>query len=145
MQDTSANAMTEVALGLSMAFFSLMIVALVSVSLPQSSSLESENLAPKINANRLQLEAQNQELTSDTAQERAFFLFYYEGTFYNQALEPTIPAQISTESPIVLAIAPNVNIEEALALQKVFGQKSIQITSMNQDWLTAVGSRSAGH
>jgi len=50
MQDTTTNAMTEVALGLSMAFFSLLIVTLLSMSVAKDNSANTtpENLLTEI-------------------------------------------------------------------------------------------------
>lgn len=42
MQDTTSSAMTEVALGLSMAFFALLIVALLSMSIPKEMTKGSD-------------------------------------------------------------------------------------------------------
>ena len=86
--DTSTQAMTEVALGLSMAFFSLLILALFSIGLPDSSTKRSTIIKQLMNSLTL---ADNNEKPSQnqTAESRKQqYAFYFNRQFYDKQLYP---------------------------------------------------------
>ena len=83
--DTSTQAMTEVALGLSMAFFSLLILALFSIGLPDSTQKEE----PSLTIDEQLTLADNNEKPSknQTAESRKQqYVFYFNQQFYDKQL-----------------------------------------------------------
>ena len=82
MQDTTSSAMTEVALGLSMAFFTLLIVSLLSMSLPTKTVISVDNLPDNIkitSAIDIQLKSTNKSDREHNLQ----LVFYFDDKFYD--------------------------------------------------------------
>lgn len=162
--DTNTQAMTEVALGLSMAFFSLLILALLSISAGNQSKSQSnvtssttekltsasqepsiqsdEQLLSMLNKNRLSLtDAKTTEQGSEggveAEQSKTTFIFYYKGQYYDTNLAPQSIDMVNPNKPTVVAVAPNLSFSEVMQVHQDFSAKEIQITAMDKNWLSA--------
>ena len=150
--DNNTQAMTEVALGLSMAFFSLLILALLSMTGEQISDLatteQSQNTEAMQAQNRLSLAEQaskttQQELSSSpVVQEQISFIFYYEGSYYDTALVEHSPSNVDPDKTTVVAVLPNLSFAEVMQVHKDFAHKAVQITAMDQNWEQAFKTKS---
>ena len=99
MQDTTSSAMTEVALGLSMAFFTLLIVSLLSMSIPTKTATPVAKLPEHIKKNSavdIKIASTNK---SDGKQEIQF-AFFFDDKFYDQSLAVRSIDSFSTEEKL---------------------------------------------
>lgn len=129
MQDTSSNALTEVALGLSMAFFALLVLALVSMVLPVEAgrlaqSAELASIKPKVSSHQ-----GTQQKDSE-----ALFLFYYDGKMVDQNMSPREFEAIASGRLVVLAIAPTTSFENIIHIQNSLSHVDLQLTKLPDTW-----------
>jgi len=136
--------MTEVALGLSMAFFSLLILALFSIGLPeqtqknqhlqkdQPSLAEDEQLKLASNS-----EKPSQERTSGNKKQQ--YAFYFNGQFYDKhlnRLDIDNFSRFETQQPLILAVQDSLPLIKIMALRKQINHPNLSITMLNQKWQT---------
>ena len=130
--DTSAQAMTEVALGLSMAFFALLIVALLSFQMPEQHSLASQTPVPDNTPQKnVQLQAQQSQpaRASDTQ-----FIFFYQGRFVDQQIKPVNINQLSDARPVVLAVEQSLSFAEVMSIRQQINHPNLSITLLSKQW-----------
>jgi len=138
MQDTTSSAMTEVALGLSMAFFTLLIVALLSMSVPHTvaviKTLETTNNTPKDLKNNTNIDIKvNNKARGDSSIQ---FLFYYNDNFYDKSLNVRAIDSFSKEAPLVIAVDPQLAFADVFALRQKINHPKLSITTSNEAWRT---------
>lgn len=146
--DASAQAMTEVALGLSMAFFAILILALLSIGVPaDKESLESRKTLSIENTAVL---AENMASKEDVVAQHKdapniLFLFYMSGKFYTQEFNQINPKDISYSSSVVLSVAPGLSLKQAISAQSILDQYNditdLNVTYMDQAWEDAFAAR----
>jgi hypothetical protein len=134
--DTSTQAMTEVALGLSMAFFSLLILALFSIGLPDSTQKEEPSLAID---EQLTLADNNEKPSKNqTAESRKQqYAFYFNQQFYDKQLSPLNIDNFSrfeTQQPLILAVPDKLPLIKIMALRKQINHPQLSITMLDQKW-----------
>lgn len=129
MQDTTSSAMTEVALGLSMAFFTLLIVALLSMSVPNTSIKSSNNIPI---ANTVSIENKEKSSAINDVQ----FIFYFNHQFYDQTLTLRDTDSFTQESPLVIAVDPKLTFAEVVALKQQIKHDKLSITTLSIAWHT---------
>ena len=151
--ETDSQAMTEVALGLAMAFFAMMILAMMSMSLPRESVASSatskksySNIALKqgikVAANNKatpETEGGLQALTENTNYEKANndnVIIFYQGRYLDIALHPLDVASLSTAEHYILALSPNLSLSEVLAARTQISSPNLTITELDEAWLT---------
>ncbi|WP_293746188.1 hypothetical protein [uncultured Paraglaciecola sp.] len=134
--DTSTQAMTEVALGLSMAFFSLLILALFSIGLPDSTQKEE----PSLTIDEQLTLADNNEKPSknQTAESRKQqYVFYFNQQFYDKQLTRLNIDNFSrfeTQQPLILAVQDNLPLIKIMALRKQINHPQLSITMLDNKW-----------
>ena len=138
MQDTTSSAMTEVALGLSMAFFTLLIVALLSMSVPNEStnkqSVKAVNNIPeeqKINK-AINIQLGDKASGKNTMQ----FAFYYDKKFYDKSLTIRSIDSFIKEKALVVAVNPQLAFSDVFALRQKINHPKLSITTSNKAWHT---------
>lgn len=142
-QDT--HAMTEVALALAMAFFSIMVVAMVGMSVGSSAATsESEKIA--IDAAQKAAELVQSVGTADAenaeaANQETTYILHYQGTFYDTQGNVLDPSQAPVTGPAVLAVEANFAIEAALGLLSQFSSADLRITTLSKDWIAFLESK----
>jgi hypothetical protein len=130
--DTSTQAMTEVALGLSMAFFALLILALLSFQMPTKKALQP---APKTSLTDSERVNINQDpLASDTQAKPRQFVFYFKGGFIGQDLKPSAIREYSVDQPLVLVVEKNLTFSEVVALRSKINHPNLSITQLSDEW-----------
>lgn len=131
--DTSTQAMTEVALGLCMAFFCLLILALFSIGLPEKLQ---QDQPPLSETEQLKLAASNGKMPENQKKQYAF---YFNGQFYDEQLKHLHIENFSnleTQLPLVLAVQDNLPLKHIMALRKQINHPNLSITMLNQSWQT---------
>lgn len=140
--DTSTQAMTEIALGLCMAFFSLLILALFSIGLPkqiQSNEAATNTQSSLSNQEQLQLVGNKGKNASGNPPEskKQQYVFYFNGAFYDkQPKRLTINhlSQFETEQPLILAVQDNLPLLQVMAVRKQINHPNLSITMLDQKW-----------
>lgn len=135
-----SNAMTEIALALAMAFFSIMVLAMVSMgSAMQSESANELSLAEGI---ALSLPASS---VNSAAPARAVaaedMIIHWQGRFYDGALHVVDPAVLSASRRLVLAIGPDLSITEAMAVREKITAVNLEVTTLDARWLHILEER----
>ncbi|MFT6992539.1 MAG: hypothetical protein ACJASL_004539 [Paraglaciecola sp.] len=136
--DTSTQAMTEVALGLSMAFFSLLILALFSIGLPEQTQKDQPSLA---NDEHIKLTGNSGKTpTNPTSKnKKQQYAFYFNGQFYDQQLHLLNINKVSrfdTQQPLILAVQDSLPLIQIMAVRKQINHPNLSITMLNQKWQT---------
>ena len=134
MSDASfSNAMTEIALALAMAFFSVMVLAMVSMSVPHGEVAATEvedstlDLAPSARGNSTTLP------TGDAP----FLIVFHNGRFIDRDLHPIDIGNLPN-SPLVLAITPNTEIATAMKIRERIRRPDLTVTTLDNRWLAAL-------
>jgi hypothetical protein len=133
MQDTTSSAMTEVALGLSMAFFTLLIVSLLSMSFPTKTVSNVTKLIdsmPKKSAVDIQIDCKNKSSSQNETQ----FAFYFDDKFYDQSLALRSIDSFSSEKKLIIAVNPNLTFAEVFTLRQQVKHPKLSITVSNKAW-----------
>ena len=132
------NALAEVALALAMGFFSIMVLAMVSMG---AGAPVAEHSAPVVKqgveVSLPESSAQNDAASTETASEPSI-LIHYRGRFFNAQLEAVSPDTWTPEGQGVLAIEPTLPIAEAMALRDRLKGLNILVTTLDENWLSAL-------
>jgi hypothetical protein len=136
-QDHSTQAMTEVSLALSMAFFSLLLVALISIGVPESADAEQikavtvpEFVLTETSSSAKDTQAENEALATQ-------YIFYFDSKLYDQHLKDVAMSKLDTMQKLVIAMPTDTDVSQALALQKQFRGFDLSLTIMDDKWLAA--------
>jgi len=132
------NALAEVALALAMGFFSIMVLALVSMG----AGIKNEKkdpinvskgviLSPSVSAKK-----DNNRSTKITPPNS--LLIFFQGRFLDAQLREVTPEIWEPKDEVVLAIEPNISMGEAISLQKKINTKNITITTLDKKWLSTL-------
>ena len=133
MQDTTSSAMTEVALGLSMAFFTLLIVSFLSMSFPtktDSKDIKFTENTQKNSAIDIQIDSKNKRNSQDEPQ----FAFFFNNKFYDQSLAVRSIDSFSKEKNLIIAVNPNLTFAEVFTLRQQVKHPKLSITVSNKAW-----------
>jgi hypothetical protein len=139
--DTSTQAMTEVALGLSMAFFSLLILALFSIGLPEQAQQKVPDKQSLGIDEQLKLAGNNGKSTANKASEnkKQHYAFYFNGQFYDEQLKQLNINNFSRfepQQPLILAVQDNLPLIQIMDIRKQINHPNLSITMLNQNWKT---------
>jgi hypothetical protein len=141
MTDSHANnALTEIALALATAFFSIMILAMISMG----AGLQADAKVSKAVVDMVLSENGVRADTESNAARREqppTFIFFYRGDFYGSDLTRVDPQSFSSPGPIVLAIDPNLSMEAALQARATFSRNDITVTAFSEHWLDTFQER----
>lgn len=136
-QDHSTQAMTEVSLALSMAFFSLLLVALISIGVPESGDAEQakaitvpEFVLTETSPSAKDTQAANEVLATQ-------YIFHFDSKFYDQYLEEVDMSTLNIVQKLVIAMPTDTDVSQALALQKQFRGFDLSLTIMDDKWRAA--------
>ncbi|MGJ8691271.1 MAG: hypothetical protein ACSHW0_02175 [Thalassotalea sp.] len=138
-QDITSQAMIEVALALSMAFFSLLILVLVTMKLPELTDIVGDNLDVVINSNTENLEhSAKQKAIQQDKQQQPLYAFYHHNQFYDQQLLKLDIKTLAPNKTLILAVPENLTLHELLQLKQQINHPNASITNLSQDWITAL-------
>ena len=132
MEDNSTtHALTEVALALAMAFFSIMVLAMVSMSVPRTK--EVVTALPKDKVKLQQNEADEHNNAQSAASSESQFVFYFKQRFFDQKLQVIDLTSLSA-GEVVLALPANLTVAEALQVKGQINRSNLVITQYNEKW-----------
>jgi hypothetical protein len=138
-----SNAMAEVALALAMGFFSIMVLAMVSMG---ATDVAQAVRLPDGVAMAAQAEA-SEPKGAPTDQSATVapgdLLIYHDGRYFDAMLKPIDIAKWTPkgERP-VLAVAPDLPITEALKARTRLSQINSTVTVLNEAWLARLKEKS---
>ena len=135
-----SNAMTEIALALAMAFFSIMVLAMLSMgSAMQAQSARAPGLEEGIRLTSLA--AAGAEVASVRAVAADKVIVHWRGNFYDGALKPIKLSALVTDGHRVLAIAPDLSIAEAMAVREMIATAELEVTTLDTRWMQTLEER----
>ena len=131
MADSSyGNAMTEIALALAMAFFSIMVLTMVSMSAAPE-KISKDQAQPTINLANSNT-SNNQNAAAPTKRKLVVF---WNGQFMDQQLNLLELSSLKSFKKIVLAMPPNLPMTEALAARAQLEGANIVVSVLDKRWL----------
>jgi len=134
-QDQSTQAMTEVALALSMAFFSLLLVALISIGVPGTANEEQKKArsVPEFVVTETRPTGKNTKAINQPTEIQ--YIFYFDSKFYDKHLKQINVTELNNIQKLVIAMPMETDVSDALALQKKFRGFDLALTIMDSEWL----------
>ena len=123
-EHTSHQAMTEIALALSMAFFCLMVLSLVAAGVPKASPAPS---LVQLNDDRLK--------PMESPQGEGNWVIYFEERFFDVSLQPLDPGGLGQE-PVYLAVDPNLGLQQLISAQSRISSPDVSITLLDEAWIS---------
>ena len=134
------NALVEIALALAMAFFSIMVLAMVSMGVPDKIKQTQKSLKTQFyDVIALHPSADNKQAASNTLAsgqiKRNEMIIFYQNKFMDTELKEVPTDQLGALNIKIVAVEPSIPAAEALRVQKIFSSNSIVITLLNNSWL----------
>jgi hypothetical protein len=135
MNDPGAgNAMTEIALALAMAFFSIMVLSMISMGTgvqPMRTAV-SAILAPSATA--------ADAPAVITPGPKDLILIHYQGQFFDRELKAVDPTVPKTGGRVILALSPEILMKEALGVRAQVNTKNLIVSTLDERWLKTLRS-----
>lgn len=125
------QAMTEVALGLAMAFFALMILAMVSMSVKSEAKESAEAIAAQVKAPE---STKEKKVATEVTQED-FLIVFHQGQYFDSKLNQLALNQLPKASRYVLALDPNLSFDEVMKARTEISAPNLIITQLNESWI----------
>ena len=127
----SHNPLTEVALALSMAFFSIMVLSIFALS---HSALNKEKAYLSIQKSKKSLEKQ------DTKKREV--IFYFKNNLYNKKFEIwDLTKKENVETKLIVAVPSNINVKKLFEIKEKLKNLNIKITEQNKEWNNALKTK----
>lgn len=138
MHDGQNNAMAEIALALAMAFFSVMVLTMVSMGAgfvePSASYpvlLEGVELRPPTPPS-----VTAETVPGNTAGRRV--VVFDGSTFRDDSLASLDPRTIGVGEPAILAVDPSLSMTRVLAARERIPSQDLIVTTLDQRWTEAL-------
>jgi hypothetical protein len=138
--DGGGNPMAEIALALAMAFFSIMVVTMVSMGAGEASGRTAAPLPADGIELRPSAAPAARPRPSDRGAPEPAYLIHYRGAYYDRALKPAEPAAVA-DGPLVLAIDPALPMAEAMAVRARVPGRQVTVTTLDERWLKTLQER----
>ena len=124
----SNNPLTEVALALSMAFFSIMVLTIFALS----HSSKTANSNEKISISPTSLAKKKENKNRD-------IIFYFEDNFYNKKFKKWhIDKQILNPNGYTVAVPSKITVKKLFEIRQTLKKFDIKITQQNEKWNDAL-------
>ena len=141
------NALVEIALALAMVFFTIMVLAMVSMSV-SGEHAKIENQTP--GKNILSMDIHPSSPSGDTPSNADGakrisadeIIIYFAGNFFDANLRQIPETEILRKTVKFLAVDPNIPTKEALNIRKKFISNSLAVTLLNGEWLKILKEKS---
>ena len=140
MSMSQNNALVEIALALAMAFFSIMVLAMVSMGVSDNVHNKNKIVEKYIQSSfKLRASSSNDKPshnvpTSDPIA-RKNLIIYFQNKFFNADLKVISEHQFAKDNIKVVAVDPSIPTAEALKIRKMFGSNPVVVTLLNKVWL----------
>jgi Tfp pilus assembly protein PilV len=134
------NALVEIALALAMAFFSIMVLAMVSMGVPKEVKQTQKSVKKQfydvitLQSSTDQAQMTSSAVASDRIKPNQMIVFY-QNRFMDTKLKEIPIDKLDTLNTKVVAVEPSIPAAEALRIQKIFKSNSVAITLLNSNWL----------
>ena len=134
--DTHADnqAMTEVALGLAMAFFAIMIISMVSMSVQRAPMPSASGPAVQVSAPATEPGMEDVDGALSQSSANDFFIVYYQGKYLDAELNAVSPKSLPFADRYVLAIDPALSFQEVMKVRTEIVAANLVITELNSAW-----------
>ena len=147
---SSGNAMTEVALALAMAFFSLMVLTMVSMGTPQEapqSAAKVANKSPKMVLAQVSKEVSNETSNKATdapkkTRKRATLIVFWKGQFLDRNLQSLDLKAQKFDGRVILALPPDLPMGQALDARAKIKAGNLVVSTLNDRWLDRLSASS---
>ena len=124
----SNNPLTEVALALSMAFFSIMVLTIFALS----HSSKTANSNEKISISPTSLAKKKENKNRD-------IIFYFEDNFYNKKFKKWhIDKQILNPNGYTVAVPSEISVKKLFEIRQTLKKFDVKITQQNKKWNDAL-------
>jgi hypothetical protein len=131
MDNTSdGNPLAEVALALAMGFFSIMVLAMVSMAAQRPEAAETPNAVAAAMLMIVEPDGSQDAMTID---DKAIVIFH-RGVYLNPDLTP-FDRNESAGKPLVLAVDPETSLTASMTARAGLGGRDITMTVLNQAWI----------
>jgi hypothetical protein len=147
VQDTSTHAMTEVALGLSMAFFALLIIALMSVTLPTKVDHSTQALnspqkfeidtTEQVNLSIIDKQSE-QEASVSVPSSNELVLLFWGGQFFDTQQRIVKVENVMAQQNVIVAVDPKIPFNQLINIQAKFTGKALRLTKLSEQWRSAL-------
>lgn len=134
------TAMTEIALALAMAFFSVLVLALVSMGGGQNS--DTPQTAVEILAASFAPPASSDAPAASAVSEEDKLVIYHQSNFFDRDLQPLSDAELQSLSDpshtggrVILAIPPDLPLGEAMEVRARISHPDAIVTPLTDDWM----------
>ena len=122
------NPLTEVALALSMAFFSLMVLMLFAIT---NSSSGSPQQTVKVDG----------PTSNEIKKEKPTFLIFFNGNYFDETLELAKPGNQDKEKPLFLAVMPDLDVRSMMDAMQNVNHPSPEVITLSKDWIRALSQK----
>ena len=134
------NALVEIALALAMAFFSIMVLAMVSMGVPEKIKQSQKSLSRQFqDVIKLHPSNEHKKATSNTGAsgqiKRDELIIFYRNKFFDPELQEVSAQRLGALNIKVVAVEPSIPAVEALKVRKMFGSNSVVVTLLDDKWL----------
>ncbi len=131
------NAMAECALALAMAFFSIMVLTMVSMG----AGVETNRTGTPPSGERISIRPSTPSDAPPAERKtgnQGTVVIHYRGRFYDTRLAPLAPGAIPAEGPAILAIDPAMSMAEAIAVRRRIANPDLTVATLDGRWLEAL-------
>ena len=132
MEGHYGNAMTEIALALAMAFFSVMVLAMVSMG---AGSQDTAQTASATSAETLLVTPSRPSSATQTVSDDTRIVVFWQGRYLSDQLKPLDPVTLGSDQKIILAIDPALPMSAAMTARSALATKNITVTVLDQRWM----------
>ncbi len=131
------NAMAECALALAMAFFSIMVLTMVSMGAgsragPASTPATAERISIRPST------PSDDTRAAPESGDQGMIVIHYRGRFYDRNLAPLAASAISPDGPAILALDPSLSMAEAIEVRQRIANPDLTVTTLDARWLEAL-------
>ena len=142
------KAMVEVALALAMGFFSIMILAMISMGAGVGTKTAATRFVPGISVNTSTLYENQGGAAPKSGQLVAAtdLIIFYKNRFLDADLNPVDPvAWLVGKAKPVLAVTPKMDFQSVIDTRHKLGAEGVKVTSLNRQWLARLRSLKVHH
>jgi len=124
--------MTEIALALAMAFFSIMVLTMISMRVGngQVSTANAAVLAPSNSG--------SQSVAQIAPERDDVVLIHYRGVFLNKNMEKADPASLNGTQRVILALDPALPLDKAISVRARLNHPNLIVSTLDNKWLEAL-------
>ena len=136
----SNNAMTEIALALAMGFFSIMVVAMVSLGAGDGTAGAEARPEP-LTVELVSADPAGAERNRrDTSEAETVVVVYHDGRFLDAELTPIDPASVTSGAGkrVILPLPADLSMTDALEARRALTNAVPIVAALTPDWMKAL-------